>query len=175
MKTLLLLSTLFLTAINISAQVLDTAWIKIYDYAQADFDLYAINGGTVTSDNHIVLIGCSELDYAYGDVFAAKIRFNGDTVWTRTLGGMLTHEVSTSIVETSDSHLVVLCIVQFEGNFGRMRLYKMNLAGDIIWEKTYLSEVEYAYSYGITETSDSGLIISGVCDYDIFIFKTKLK
>ena len=153
---------------------LDRVRVNIYDYTPDNDDQSVINAGLVTSDNNIVLAGGESLksNGFMADIFVVKLTFDGDTLWTRRLGAPLTHEGATDIIETSDGNLVVLCFVQFDGNFGRLRLYKLSPDGALLWEKTYLAETEYSISQGLTETPDHGLIITGESDYDMFLFKT---
>lgn len=169
-----------LIAICSVAQNLDIIRTKIYNFSSNEYEVYVTNSGIATTDNNLILVGAEPTQefFPYSNVFIMKINFNGDTLWTRKMGAELTNDVGVNVIQTQDGNLVVLCIVQFdgssdsEGNFGRMRLYKIDLSGNLIWEKTYLAETGYTFSRGITETSDGGLIISGLCDGDIFIFKT---
>ncbi|MEW5924479.1 MAG: FlgD immunoglobulin-like domain containing protein [Candidatus Zixiibacteriota bacterium] len=156
------------------AQDLDVVKTEIYNFSSDEYLVFITNSGIVTTDNNLVIVGAAPTQEAfpYSDVFIMKINLNGDTLWTKTIGTTLTNDVGINVIQTQDGNLVALCIVQFEGNFGRLRLYKLDLNGNIIWEKTYLAETEYALSHGITESTDGGLMISGMCDGDIFIFKT---
>ncbi len=157
---------------NLASQVLDSVWTKVYDFRQNPDDRYGLNSGVFTSDSTFVLIGFVEENGFEEQVFVWKVNRAGDTLWTKTFGSALTYDIGSDIIETSDGNLMALSIVQFDGNLGRVRLDKLTPEGNVIWEKTYLAETDYAWGYALTETSDSGIIVTGVCESDVFVLKT---
>jgi len=157
---------------SVCSQGLDSVWSRVYDFRQTPDDWYVLNDGVHTSDNSFVLIGCVQPVGPEGQLFIVKIGKDGDTAWSKTVGDELTHDVGVGIIEMSSSDLMAMSIVQFEGNWGRIRLHKMTPGGDVIWERTYLAETEYAYGYGIAETADSGTVVTGVSESDMFVLKT---
>jgi len=174
MRYILILIITFLGVTNLFAKDLNIIRSQVYEYALDENDFYGINGGIITPDNNMILIGAEQLavNGFYSNILLMKINPFGDTLWTKRIGSILTNDVGINIIKTSDGNFVALCIIQFDGNFARMRLYKLDQYGNIIWNKTYLAETEFTYSRDLVEASDGGLIISGMSDQDIFVFKT---
>jgi hypothetical protein len=173
MRYIIILFALVGIAGDIYSQTLDSVWTRVYDFKQHPDDYYGLNAGIFTSDGSFVLVGFASLyDYGYeGQIFIMKINMVGDTVWTKYLGEDLTNDVGTDVIETGDGNLLVLGIIQFEGNYGRIWLIKMTPAGEIIWGRVFLSETEFSLGHSIAETSDSGFIVNGFSDAEILIFK----
>jgi hypothetical protein len=82
-----------------------------------------------------------------------KIDEQGDTIWSRKI-----HESSfgTSMVLTSDTNLVISSVEKSRN----LVFTKVDLTGNIIWEKKYNNVYGYTHCNHISETSDKGFITS---------------
>ncbi len=96
-----------------------------------------------------------------------KIDQNGDTIWTRYIGGR-------SIVTTQDSGFVIC-----GSSGGNVRLLKTDGSGNILWVKFYGGPAQ-DWGCWVEQTSDNGFIITGETQYggsgldytDIYLIKT---
>lgn len=135
----------------------DTLWTKTYGGAHFD------EGWSVqeTSDGGFVMTGWTR-SFGAGsyDVYVIKTDFNGDTLWTKTLGGSA-WDAGYAVRETSNGDYIV---VGESGSFGpgsyAVYLSRLNSAGDILWTRTYGGSSEDV-GKDVQETSDGGFIITG--------------
>ena len=104
------------------------------------------------------------------DVFLAKVKTNGDTIWTKRYGlgiGTLSNpdqEGATSLIKTLDGGLIILGYSDyFAGNNWQVYIIKVDSNGILKWQKTY-GGGNNDIAYSILETTDKGFIISG-CTY----------
>lgn len=173
MRYLIILFALIGFSDSLCSQTLDTVWTKTYDFKQHPDDMYGMNAGVFASDSCFVLVSFANLwePFDNGAIFLMKTDMEGDTLWTKYLGESLTNDVGTDIIETSDGNLMVLGLIQFEGNYGRIWLIKMTQDGDVIWDNVYLADTEYAWGHSITETSDGGFIVNGISESEILLLK----
>lgn len=90
---------------------------------------------------------------SYARTLLLKIDEKGDTIWSRKI-----HEDSqaTSMILTSDTNFVISS-VELSRN---LVFTKVDLTGNIIWEKRYNSDYTYNRCNHIAETSDKGFITS---------------
>lgn len=149
-------------------------WDKSFGGTQHDYPESVIE----TSDQHYLIVGhLNSYGAGSGDIWLIKTDVNGDTLWTRTYGGV-SWDRGFSVIETSDQdYLIVGQSYSFGSGIGDAWLIKTNVNGDTLWTKTYGGpDVEYAYS--VMETTDEGLLICGSTasigtgDSDIFLIKT---
>jgi len=145
-------------------------------YGGTDYD-YALSV-QLTSDGGYILAGGT---YSFGaggdDVYLLKINATGDTLWTRTYGGM-SHEYGSSVQQTSDGgYILAGTTFSFGSGNGDVYLIKTNAAGDTLWTRTYGGTNE-ENGASIQQTSDGGYIIAGFTysfgagSYDVYLIKT---
>jgi hypothetical protein len=137
----------------------DTLWTKTYGRSNSD------NGKSVrqTTDGGYILAG-----YTHGfgsdttkDVYLIKTDSIGDTLWTKTYGGIYP-DYGESVKQTSDGGYAILGYTKGFGTDTTQDIYfiKTNLNGDVLWTKTF-GGIYPDWGKCIQETSDSGFIIIG--------------
>jgi len=115
----------------------------------------------VTSDNQFIIAGSTGSKGAGGyDVYLLKIDQNGDTIWTRTYGG-IEDEDGCDVIETIDGgYLVVGGTRSFATGSSSMYAIKTNSVGDTLWTKTYTKKSSNICS-SVVQLSDSGYFFVG--------------
>lgn len=163
----------------------DTLWTKTYGGINDD------EGNSVqqTTDGGYIITGNTSsfgLGYfdsltnfiAY-DVYLIKTDSVGDTLWTKTFGG-INNDEGNYVQQTSDGGYIITGYTNsFGAGGGDVFLIKTNSNGDSLWTKTYGGS---GPDGGIStrQTSDGGFIISGITDssitspFNIFLIKTNL-
>jgi len=115
-----------------------------------------------TDDKGFIIVGRT---YSYGagnsDIWLVKTDINGDTVWTKTFGG-IDYDYGISVRQTKDSGYL---LVGNSGSYGPGKsdiwLIRTNDNGDTLWTKTFGGfETERAFSLNLL--SDEYSIIGGV-------------
>jgi len=173
-------------------------WEKAYGGSQGETG----NSITQTSDGGIVVAGfnwSTDGDVAghHGSVsepdgWVLKLDANGDTIWTRSLGGTRA-EYANMILETSDLGFIVAGQAKsIDGDVwdhhGQVWYYdvwlvKLDANGDTLWTKSYGgTDDEYAhaididnsggYMIGGTSKSTDGDVSGNNGDWDFWIIKT---
>jgi hypothetical protein len=111
----------------------DTLWTKYFGTSDWDF-FYDV---TPTYDSGFVFTGGT---YGRGagdeDMYFVKTDANGDTLWTKTYGGIKADE-ARSIVQTGDSLLAACGFTYSLGDsLGDSWVLRMNATGDTAWTRT---------------------------------------
>lgn len=134
----------------------DTLWTKYIGTTDWDF-FYDV---TLTWDGGFILAGGT---YGIGagdeDMYFVKIDGNGDTLWTKTYGGIKADE-ARSVVQTADSLVAAVGFTYSkEDTLGDSWILRMNGDGDTLWTRT----LEYANAedkaWGIGDMDPFGRII----------------
>jgi hypothetical protein len=154
----------------------DTVWTRTFGGDSTEF-AYSVEK---TSDGGYIVAGQT---YLFGpgefDALVIKTDSNGDTVWTRTFGGMAGEiDAAHWAHETSDGGFI---IVAKKGAFGPdpadIWLIKTDENGDSLWTKTHGGEF-FDIGNAIQQTSDGGYFIPGYTysfetdSYDVFFLRT---
>ena len=135
----------------------DTLWTKTYGGADWDF-AYSIDQ---TKDGGYIIAGGT---YSFGkgdeDVYLVKTDSIGDTLWTKTFGGIYEDE-ARSVKQTSDSGYIICGHTKSYGA-GNADIYyiKTNKFGDTIWTKT-LGSIGDDGGTSIIQKMDGGYALSG--------------
>lgn len=152
----------------------DVLWTKTYGGSNWDF-AYSIKQ---TTDGGFIIAGGT---YSFGagdeDMFLVKTDSDGDTLWTKSYGGMNEDEAS-SVTQTSDGGYILTGYTKSYGDTnGDIYTIKTDGNGDTLWtKKLRFSGVDKATQ--IIQTLDGGYISTGVSEdilasrNDAFIIKT---
>jgi len=135
----------------------DTSWTKTIG-GLGDERAFSLNS---TNDSGYIISGeTSSFGAGNGDAYAIKLNQNGDTLWTRTYGG-LSGDMSWDMIQTNDSGYVSVGSTMSFG-YVSMSVYlvKTDKNGFYEWSKTY-SKKDINVGYGIIQTSDNGYLIAG--------------
>jgi hypothetical protein len=111
------------------------------------------------------------------DVYILKTNSLGDKIWSKYFSWSLL-DIGKSIVETNDGYVLTGSSTGLNAN-GKENIFliKLDLNGDSIWGKTYLSNLAEA-SEDLIKTNDGGFLISGSkfvsppFKRDLYIIKT---
>ncbi len=139
----------------------DTLWTKTYGGSNWDF-AYSID---TTNDGGFIVAGGT---YSYGkgdeDMYLVKLNALGDTLWTKTYGGLHQEEIA-SVHQTADSGFIFT---------GETKSFEDSIAGDIYIVKTNtLGDTTWTHHYGwanedkpadIIQTIDGGYVMAGGTD-----------
>ncbi|MGD9493843.1 MAG: T9SS type A sorting domain-containing protein [Bacteroidales bacterium] len=113
---------MFLARYNSSG---DEIWFKTYGGTEDDL------GGGVIFTNDLSIINCgSTFSFGKGgeDFYLVKINLNGDTIWTKTYGG-IDNDYGGSIMQTTDGGLIIGGSSSSYGNGSEIFLIKTNPNG----------------------------------------------
>ena len=150
----------FLIKIDSASNLL---WTKTYGTALTpEFLFEAIQ----TTDGGYMMAGYNIIN-GRSNMYFVKVDANGDTLFTRTFGGIW-NESAASIIQTNDGGY--LAAGAFSDNSTptnvSMLIYKMDASGDSTWSKLYSAPgaTSWELASGIKQTSDGGYIIAG--DYN---------
>ena len=158
MRSLALQCILFVSIISTAyAQPPDTLWARTFGSEEDDIGKYVRQ----TNDGGYIVVGTMGYQYGVvGDVYLIKTNTYGDTMWTRTYGGV-DNEDGECVQLTSDGGYIICGTTSSYGAGGAdAYVIKTSDLGDTLWTKTYGGEgTEEAYY--IQQTSDGGYIFIG--------------
>jgi hypothetical protein len=152
----------------------DTLWTKVYGGSNSD-DAWAVRQ---TSDGGYVLAAfTSSVGAGSYDAYLLKTDANGDTLWTKTYGGIGADRVF-SIEQLPDGGYIA---TGYTGSFGSgatdLYLIRTNANGDSLWTKVY-GGTDYDYSRSVVPADDGGFMIAGFTasfgagSSDVYLMKT---
>lgn len=146
---------LFTTAVQ--AQAPDTLWTRTYGGEGEDW-FYSM---VVTADSCFMLAGNTSSYGAGGrDFWLVKTDVNGDTLWTRTYGG-IGDDYCGDIIETSDSgYALVGYTTSYSNGQTDIWLVKIDSDGIVLWSENYGAD-GYEFAFKIVQTYDDGYAIAG--------------
>jgi len=135
----------------------DTLWTRTYG-GSSDEWAYSVQQ---TTDGGYVVAGET---YSFGagsnDFYLVKTNGEGDTLWTRTYGG-INDEKARSVQETGDGgYIVAGCTGSFGAGGFDFYLVKTNSLGDTLWTRTYGGSREDK-AHSVRQTTDGGYIVAG--------------
>jgi hypothetical protein len=111
-----------------------------------------------TDDGGYVIAGLTSSFGAGGnDFYVVKTNAQGDTIWTRTYGGVRDDEAH-SIQQTADGGSIIAGYKTSSGGLQRSTcVMRIDALGDTLWTRTYGGY----QAYSIRRTSDGGYVIAG--------------
>ncbi|HKR05656.1 MAG TPA: T9SS type A sorting domain-containing protein, partial [Bacteroidia bacterium] len=126
-------------------------------------DLDYGNSVQQTTDGGYIIAGWT---YSYGagsgDVYLIKTDAFGDTLWTKTFGGVY-DDRGYSVQQTTDGGYIIAGYTTFfVVNYYDVYLIKTDANGNLLWAKSYGgSTLGGDVGYSVKQTADGGYIISG--------------
>ena len=172
---------------SISGLELDLYAIKIDSLGDMLWDTTYGSSGTnvayfidTTSDGNYIITGKTSLYYSVlFDVYLLKINDDGDTLWTRKIGGEDESDIGRCVRPTSDGGYIIVGYTYSYGigtpDYSNVYLIKTDSEGYVEWERTYGGPGEDK-GYSVSQTDDGGYIIAGVYDQgphtDVYLIKT---
>jgi len=131
-------------------------WRKVYGGQDWDFAYSVVQ----TYDSGYVFCGETyNNSNGYSDVFIVKTNRLGDTLWTRTYGGALIDK-GNSVIETSDSNIVVAGITNTLTDSTDIYVIKLTPNGTLIWDSIYGNSL-YENANAIIETVNGDYVLAG--------------
>jgi hypothetical protein len=133
----------------------NTLWSRYYGGTANDFGY----GVQQTTDGGYIVTGATRsFGFDYSQVYLVKTNASGDTLWTRTYGGMGS-DWGYSVQQTSDGGYIVAGTYD-PGTNNQVYLIKTNASGDTLWTRTY-GGTGWEESRSVQQTTDGGYIIAG--------------
>jgi hypothetical protein len=133
-----------------------------------------------TSDGGFIVVGYTmSFGSGFKDVYLLKLNAQGDTLWSKTYGGV-DDDVGYSVKETSNGNIIIV------GHTGSLAINDLDVYiiktdenGNLLWSRTYGgTNIDEARS--VQQTSDGGFIITGFTysfgdgDPDVYLLRTDL-
>jgi hypothetical protein len=154
-------SALFLVLVRVAlSHAPDTLWTRIYElggYRAVAHSIYE------TIDSGYVVAGWSNSGATAGDFQILRIDDNGDSLWSRTYGGVH-NELCYAVQQTSDNGFVLAGSTDTYGgaaqNQPRAWVVKTNDAGDSLWSRVYGGS-NCAEFHSVQQTPDGGFLLGG--------------
>jgi hypothetical protein len=178
------MKNLFLNTSTIKILIL-TIFQSVFNSSFAQFTFERAYGGNnyeeanavvQASDGGFIVVGYTETFGAGSrDIYVVRTEPDGDTVWTKTFGG-IQFDVGHDIIKTDDTHFLIgAYTTSFGIGEGDIYLIKIDENGDILWTKTIGTEAN-DHIKKIRKTSDDGFIICGDIEdlgqYKFYLVKT---
>jgi hypothetical protein len=135
-------------------------WEKFYGGPEED-GAYSIAG---MPDGGFIIAGDTR-SFGTGaqDVYAIRLDDNGDSLWSRTYGG-IDHYTASGVAATSDSGAIMIGITDSYGAmYGDYYLVRINKDGDTLWTRHYGGE-STEWGYSVCQKSDGSYIAAGWSD-----------
>jgi hypothetical protein len=133
----------------------DTLWTKTYGGAGDEVGLSVQQ----TSDTGYIVAGTSNSFGKRTQVYLIKTNSAGNTLWTRTFGGV-GEDQGWPVQKTTDNGYIVTGGTKSFGNGYQVYLIKTNASGATLWSRTYGGRgTEWGHS--VQQTLDGGYIVAG--------------
>ena len=132
-------------------------WNKTYGGNNDDFG----NSIKLCNDGGFIMLGQTfSYGVGNGDAYLVRTNINGDTLWTKTFGGLLSDE---GVYVTANTDNTFTFVIRDSSNVGRdidIRIVKTDASGILIWSKTYGGYKKDTPKM-IQPTSDGGYVVAG--------------
>jgi hypothetical protein len=152
----------------------DTLWTHTYGGSGND-GAYSVQQ---SSDEGYIVAGYTNSFGAGGDDFyLVKTNSQGDTLWTRTYGGVRYDGASSVQQTTEGGYIIVGHNASIVEGYDYIYLVKTNSQGDTLWTRTFGGS-EWDEAFSVQQTTDGGYIVAGVKlslgagDVDFYLVKT---
>ncbi len=151
----------------------ETQWSKTYQKYTYTYGFSVLQ----TNDLGYICVGNTRKGIEEDDVYLVKTDVHGDTIWTRTFGGIKS-DVGKSLDQTTDGGYIITGRTNSYGDEnGDVLIIKTNHEGIVSWTKSY-GGVKRDVGNSIHQTIDGGYIIAGQTESigsensDLYIIKT---
>lgn len=135
----------------------DTQWTKTFGGSSIE-EGYSVNQ---TPDGGYFIAGVTK-SYGAGqsDIWLIRTNDQGDTIWTKTYGGIL-EDWGSKAMPANDGSFIVVGNTNANGLVSsEIWLLKIDSIGDSLWTKT-IGDNTLNQAHSIKQTTDSGYIITG--------------
>ncbi|MDD5528727.1 MAG: T9SS type A sorting domain-containing protein [bacterium] len=136
----------------------DTLWTRTFGGTKDDDIGYSVQQ---TFDSGFVIVG--EIGYFVTgdwDVYLIRTNSSGDTLWTKTFGG-IGNDYGITVQQTKDGGFIITGTTKsFGADSGDGYLIKTSSSGDTLWTKTF-GGTDNDYGSAVQQTEDGGFIITG--------------
>ncbi len=145
----------------------DTLWTRTYGGERSD-EGYSVRQ---TADGGYIVAGYTRSGYNSPDVYLIKTDASGDTLWTRTYGG-IGDDRGYSVELTADGGYIVAGV-----SIGDLYLIKTDGTGDTLWTRTY-GGMRTDEGWSVKQTADGAYIVAGYTNSfgagssDFYLIKT---
>ncbi|HEX7320200.1 MAG TPA: hypothetical protein VF399_07585 [bacterium] len=140
----------------------DTIWTKTYGGSGSD----GATSIALTSDGGYIIAGRTQsFGAGYLDVWLLKTDSSGDTLWTKTYGGLY-EDWGNCVEPTLDGGYIIAGYKIYATGVGDMWLIKTDGAGNLVWDRTYGGS-NHDEASSVKQTADGGYIAVGTYDYNI--------
>ena len=131
-----------------------------------------------TTDGGYIVAGFTEsFGAGSSDIFLIKTDANGDSLWTKILGGA-DADIGSFVLQTADGGFLVTGVTSSFGTGNSdLFLIKTDQNGDPLWQKAY-GDLGDDYGYSIQQLVDGSFIVAGYTssfgagDHDCYLLKT---
>jgi hypothetical protein len=153
----------------------DTLWTGRYGETLSDCIGWSVQQ---TADDGYIIAGYAEVVGHYDDVYLFKIDSLGDTLWTKTYGGVY-YDYGYAVQQTADGGYIVAGRTNSYGAGGYdVYLIKTDSLGDTLWTRAIGGGI-WDIGRSVQQTTDGGYIVVGYTDsfgglfnYDVYVIKT---
>jgi hypothetical protein len=142
----------------------DTVWTRSIGGAGYEW----LTAATATTDGGFAVAGCTASSQS-GDVrgvnkgvqdwFIVKLKSNGDTLWTRMVGGAK-QDIPFGITGTADGGIVVVGQLNWNTSEGDAMVVKYNSNGDLAWQKVF-GGIEQDNATSVAVTANGSILVAG--------------
>jgi len=120
------------------------------------------------SDGNYLLVGESNSYSESFDVYLVKIDVDGNEIWSATIGDD-ENESGSAALEDDNGDLLILAVISYSGGasvqYRDTRLFRLDSAGNIIWNRLYRGEQKQAGD-AMAWTEDGDIVIAGLSETD---------
>lgn len=170
MRTLTILLLIFFQTFLVA----QTTFFNALGGTNAEFGTSSIQSST----GDFFIVGSTQsLGSGSSDIYIVKMDQNSNVIWKKTYGSSL-YEAASFSVESSDSGVVVAGYRGSGPGFYDFLLLKVDLNGNLLWNKTYGIAGGDELCSSVEITNDNGYILTGQTNSmgagysDIYIVKT---
>ena len=146
----------------------DTTWTQTYGGTGMDIGYSVIQ--TKTHDGYFITGTTTSIGAGGSDIWLLRTDINGDTVWTKTIGG-LNNDEGLCIRETKDNALILAGYTESIGAGGQdAELIKVNLQPEIQSISPTKNELNVPVSTNISATFTDNIMTSSINDTTFLVF-----